>query len=168
MGGWDISFHVETTPAGYRAAVAQEPVPSDHAHAALEAIAFGAVAMTARALATVGPDLTFAQWRVLVIAGAQSDGATVTEIAAHLGAEVSPASRLVSRLGRRGLIRAGKDPHDRRVTRVTLTDSGRELRRSVLERRREMLADVLNIAGPIGSEAEGALKRIAASFGEYT
>lgn len=140
---------------------------SDQARAALEAIAFGAVAVTTRALATIGPELTFAQWRVVVIVGAESDGATVTEVAVRLGAEVSPASRLVSRLARRGLMVASRDPHDRRVKRVTLTDRGRDLRTTVLERRREMLADVLRMVGPIGPDLDAALDRIATSFGRY-
>jgi DNA-binding MarR family transcriptional regulator len=141
---------------------------SDRARAALEGIAVGAVAVTTRALATPGAELTFAQWRVVVIVGDDPGGATVTEVAARLGAEISPASRLVSRLARRGFIRAGKDPDDRRVTRVTLTGPGRDLREAVLQRRREMLADVLNTVGPIAPDVEAALDRIAASLRRYT
>src|SRR6266568_1510563 len=115
-------------------------------HAALEAVALGSVAVTTRALATVGLDLTFAQWRVLVIVGESSDGATVTEIAARLGGEISPVSRLVSRIARRGLVNARKDERDRRVTRVAATDAGRRLRETVLARRRALLLDVLAAA----------------------
>ena len=107
---------------------AQDPIRG--AHAALEAVAFGAVAITTRAIATVGLELTFAQWRVLVVVGGSADGATVTEIASRLGAEISPVSRLVTRLARRGLVDARKDANDRRVTRVTITDDGLEIGRA--------------------------------------
>jgi len=138
------------------------------AHAALEAVAFGSVAVTTRAIAAAGLDLTFAQWRVLVVVGERPNGATITEVAARLGAEISPVSRLVSRLARRGVVKARKDDQDRRVTRVTVTDEGRELRETVIARRRELLADVLAAAGPIGPEAEAALERIGAAFRRYT
>jgi DNA-binding MarR family transcriptional regulator len=142
--------------------------PIRGAHAALEAVAFGSVAVTTRALATVGLDLTFAQWRVLVVVGGSAGGATVTEIAGRLGAEISPVSRLVTRLARRGLVQARKDDQDRRVTRVTITDDGREVRESVLASRREMLAEVLAEAGPLAPDVEAALERIGSAFGRYT
>jgi DNA-binding MarR family transcriptional regulator len=144
----------------------QEPVR--RAHAALEAIAFGSIAVTTRAIATVGLELTFAQWRVLVLVGESSDGATVTEIAGRLGAEISPVSRLVTRLARRGLVRARKDDQDRRVTRVTISDDGREIRETVLARRREMLAEVLAETGPLAPDVEAALERIGSAFRRYT
>ncbi len=135
---------------------------------ALEAVVFGSVAVTTRALATFGLELTFAQWRVLVVVGEKSDGATVTEIAARLGAEISPVSRLVTRLARRGLVTAFKDDQDRRVTRVTVSEAGREVRETVIERRRELLAEVVAAAGPIEPEVAAALHRIGAAFRPYT
>jgi len=146
----------------------QGQAPVRGAHAALEAVAFGSVAVTTRAIAAAGLDLTFAQWRVLVVVGESPNGATVTEVAARLGAEISPVSRLVSRLARRGVVKARKDDQDRRVTRVTVTEEGRALRETVIARRRELLADVLAAAGPIGPEAEAALERIGAAFRRYT
>lgn len=148
--------------------MAQAQAPARSARDALEAVAFGSVAVTSRALAAVGLELTFAQWRVLVIVGEKSSGATVTEVAARLGAEISPASRLVSRLVRRGLVLASKDDQDRRVTRVTVSDAGRELRATVIERRRELLAEVLAAAGPIEPDVAAALDRIGTAFRRYT
>ena len=95
-------------------------VPNDHGQAALEIIALGSVAITARVLATVGPELTFVQWRLLVIVGESSDGTTVTSIASRLGSEISATSRLVTRMARRGLVTSRKDAQDRRVTRVSI------------------------------------------------
>ncbi|MEA2629835.1 MAG: hypothetical protein QOE66_54 [Chloroflexota bacterium] len=138
------------------------------AQSSLEAIAFGSVAVTTRALATVGLDLTFAQWRVLVIVGEDPGGATITEIASRLGGEISPVSRLVSRLGRRGFVAVRKDARDRRATRVTVTDAGRGVREAVLEDRRRQLALVLADVGPIAPEVEVALERIGTAFRRYT
>jgi DNA-binding MarR family transcriptional regulator len=142
--------------------------PVDLAQSALEAIAFGSVAITTRALATSGIDLTFAQWRVLVIVGEHPEGATVTEIATRLGGEISPVSKLVARVSRRGLVRTSKDDRDRRVTRVRVTDEGGELRQTVLDHRRRLLADVLADAGPIEPDVAGALDRIGIAISRYT
>jgi DNA-binding MarR family transcriptional regulator len=141
--------------------------PSQRARAALEAVAYGSVAVTTMALLTVAADLTFAQWRALVIVGEHAKGATVTEIAARLGAEISPVSRLVGRLARRGLVMTAKDARDRRVTRVSITVAGHELRETVLERRRELLASVLEEAGPIEPDVEATLDRIGRAFRRY-
>ena len=134
---------------------------------ALDGIVFGSVAITARALVSVQLDLTIAQWRVLVIVGDGEDGVTMTEIADRLGAEVSPASRLVGRVVRRGLLDVGKDARDRRVTRAAVTPAGRAVKEVVLERRRTFLREILSAAGPIGPEAEAALERVASAFGRY-
>lgn len=129
---------------------------------------FGSVAVTSRALTAAGLELTFAQWRVLVVVGEKPSGATVTEIAARLGAEVSPVSRLVSRLVRRGVVTVVKDEQDRRVTRVMISEAGREIREAVIERRRVLLAEVLAAAGPIEPDVAAALHRIGAAFRRYT
>jgi DNA-binding MarR family transcriptional regulator len=153
----------------YRLPVAHVQAVPQAARDALEAVAFGSVAVTSRALAAVGLELTFAQWRVLVVAGENPEaGASVTEIAARLGAEISPVSRLVSRLARRGLVTAYKDDRDRRVTRVRVSDAGREIRDTVIGRRRELLAEVLVAAGPIDRDTEAALQRIGVAFRRYT
>ena len=130
---------------------------------ALEALAIGAVAITERAIAAAGTDLTFVQWRALLIVGSHEEGATVGEIAARIGAHASPASRLVSRLRRRGVIEATRDSSDRRITRLTLTSAGRDLRLRVLEGRRRELAILL--ADAQFSAQDGAtIGRLARQF----
>lgn len=148
--------------------MAKAQASAQAARDALEAIAFGSVAVTSRALVAAGLELTFAQWRVLVVVGEKPSGATVTEIAARLGAEVSPVSRLVSRLVRRGVVTVVKDEQDRRVTRVMISEAGREIREAVIERRRVLLAEVLAAAGPIEPDVAAALNRIGAAFRRYT
>ena len=148
--------------------MAKAQASAQAARDALEAVAFGSVAVTSRALVAAGLELTFAQWRVLVVVGERPSGATVTEIAARLGAEVSPVSRLVSRLVRRGVVTVVKDEQDRRVTRVMISEAGREIREAVIERRRVLLAEVLAAAGPIEPDVAAALNRIGAAFRRYT
>jgi len=132
----------------------------------LERLAVGSVAVTERAIAAAGADLSFVQWRVLLIVGEREDGATVGEIAARIGAHVSPASRLVSRLKRRGVVRTSKDDSDGRVTRVRLTESGLDLRSRVLEQRRRDLALVLAAASLTPTDA-AAVAKVARAFESF-
>jgi len=143
--------------------------PDPHAHPGLHVIALiEAIKGSLAVLAASGLELTFAQWRVLVIVGQDPDGATITEIAFRLGAMISPVSRLVTRLARSGLVSTEKDTRDRRVTRVSVTERGRSIRDSVLAQRRAMLADALAEAGPIDPVGEDTLRRIGRALGRYT
>jgi DNA-binding MarR family transcriptional regulator len=147
--------------------VRKQPASGSPAHA-LEAVAYGAIAVTTRALETIEFELTFGQWRVLVIAGERDGGATVSDIAARLGSELSPASRLVGRMARRGLVTLVKDDLDRRITRVTLTSSGTAVRQAVLERRLALLREVLAGAGPVAPDVVAGLERIGEAFRRYS
>ena len=142
--------------------------PGERARAALEAVAVGSVAVTTRALVSTALELTFAQWRVLVIVGEDARGASMSEIATRLGAEISPVSRMVGRLARRGLVATSKDDRDRRVTRVTVTERGRTIRDTVLSRRRDLLSVVLATVGPIDPDVIAALERIGDGFRMFT
>jgi DNA-binding MarR family transcriptional regulator len=133
----------------------------------LEAIAYGSVAVTARAIASNGVELTLPQWRELVNVGEATEGASVSQVAARIGAELSPTSRVVRRLARRELVVTTKSESDRRVTRVRLTASGRELRDGVLRGRRAMLDEVLLDVGPVDDGAADLLDRIGHAFARY-
>jgi len=98
----------------------------------LERLVVGSVAITARAIAAADADLTFMQWRVLLVVGECEDGHAVGEIATRIGAHASPASRVVSRLKRRGLVSTSKREPDKRVVCIRLTETGRNLRARVL------------------------------------
>ncbi len=119
----------------------------------LDRLVVGSVAITARAIAAAGAELTFVQWRALLVVGETGHGVTVGEIAARIAANQSPTSRLVSRLKRRGLLQSTKADPDGRMTRVTLTEAGGELRRRVLAHRRDRLAVILETAGLSAQEA---------------
>ena len=138
--------------------------PDRTARAGLEAIVFGAIAVTARALGAAGVELTLPQWRALVVIGGSASGSSVTAVAERLGSELSPTSRLIGRLERRGLVVTGKSDRDRRVTRVRLTDEGRALRRQVIERRRLLLAEVLASVGVIDVAGADLLARVGEAF----
>jgi DNA-binding MarR family transcriptional regulator len=134
---------------------------------ALETIAYGAVAVTTRALTAVGIELTFPQWRVMVVLGNYENGLSVTEVAERLGSELSPASRLLSRMARRGYLALAKDPLDRRVTRVTLTDAGRELRSAVVARRRGLLEEIVSETEALPPDAVEGMRRLGRGFSRY-
>jgi DNA-binding MarR family transcriptional regulator len=68
------------------------------------------------------------QWAALrYFARANREAATVAGLARYLGVTLAPASRAASALVRKGLLDAAIDPRDRRVTRLTLSDQGRQL-----------------------------------------
>jgi DNA-binding MarR family transcriptional regulator len=133
----------------------------------LERLVVGSVAITERAIAAAGTNLTFVQWRVLLIVGEHPSGATVSEVAARIGARGSPASRLISRLKDRGVVFSERDPVDRRVVHIRLSERGRALRRRVLEHRRR---DLESLAGPISftPTTNEDLRRLARAFEAFS
>ena len=116
---------------------------------ALESLAIGSVAVTTLALAQAGVELTFAQWRALMVVAEDEEGATISEIAAAIGSATSPASRLVTRMRDRGLVRTRKDARDHRATRVHLSERGWAVRDRVVARRRELLGSALRQLPPL-------------------
>ena len=86
----------------------------------LERIAIGTVGLTTRALAHAETDfeLTFPQWRAILVVGADTNGARVGEVAARVGVTLPATGRLLRRLERRGLTTLGPDDADRRATRA--------------------------------------------------
>lgn len=110
----------------------------------LERIAVGAVGLTTRALALAGTgfELTFPQWRALLVLGEEANGARIGEVAARVGVTLPATGRLLRRLERRGLTALSVDELDRRATRARLTDRGRMVRETILAHRRAVLRDI--------------------------
>jgi DNA-binding MarR family transcriptional regulator len=136
----------------------------------LERISVGAVGITTRALAdaTPGMDLTFPQWRALLVIGATPEGAGVSEVAARVGATLPATGRLLRRLERRGLLELATDLDDRRVTRARLSEVGQTTRDSILDYRRGMLDEVARLVTAGGHvDLAGGLGRIAAELERY-
>ena len=76
----------------------------------------------------VAAGLSPARWRLLITLRYQSDtsGASIGEIAGHLEIKEPTVTSTVDRAERDGLVERRKDPNDRRVTRVVLTQSGHD------------------------------------------
>jgi DNA-binding MarR family transcriptional regulator len=126
----------------------------------LERLVVASVAITARSLAEVAPELTFVQWRALVLVSAAGDGLAMGLLAAALGSKIAAASRLVGRLRARGLLETRRADDDARVVLVSLTRHGRELHRRVVDRRRRELA-VAAAAAATSTPAEALVGRLA-------
>lgn len=131
----------------------------------IEALAFGLVAITARAIDGLRSQqsLTFQQWRILVVLGATQEGSRVSEVAARIGASRPSTSRLVHRLSERGLVHAEVDAVDRRAVRIRLTGSGATLRTAVLDARRALIEETL--AGYVDDRPTSAsVRQLARAF----
>lgn len=134
----------------------------------LERIVLAGVGLTTRALAEASPglDVTFPQWRVLVVLGEEPEGATVSEVAGRIGVTVPATSRQLRRLARRGLVEIGPDARDRRAARARLTEGGAEVRKAILDfRRRHILASASRVHVTATTLEE--LETIADTLDEY-
>src|SRR5438128_8853453 len=109
---------------------------------ALDRVIVAAVGITTVALAQAdrAGELTFPQWRILVVVGECPLGVRVNEIALRIGASSPSASRLIRRMERAGLVMSARDESDRRATLVRLTDAGARVRSTVISHRRRVIA----------------------------
>jgi DNA-binding MarR family transcriptional regulator len=131
----------------------------------LERIVIGGVAITTRALAdaTPGLDLTFPQWRSLLVIGEDPPGITISQVAARVGVTVPATSRQLRRLARRGLVGIEHDPEDRRALRVSLTREGTRVRNAILAYRALRIARLARPFRP-SEEAMVLLAGLADAF----
>jgi DNA-binding MarR family transcriptional regulator len=131
----------------------------------LEEIVFGGVALTTEGLeyATGGRELSFIQWRAVLLIGGDEDGFRVGQVASFLHAALPSTSRLLRRLERRGLLTLERDEQDRRATRARLTSAGAELRSSVLAYRRNEISAMVQKVKP-ASASDRTLRDLAALF----
>jgi DNA-binding MarR family transcriptional regulator len=135
----------------------------------LEQLVFGAIGMTALALAdSAGRELTFSGWRALVILG-HADKTRVGTLAQGIGMSLPSASRLIRRLERDGLVMTERDESDRRATLVSLTRRGQDLREAVVIRRRALMAEALEARSPtLPKGLIPGLNAIARAFAPYS
>jgi DNA-binding MarR family transcriptional regulator len=134
----------------------------------LERIVLAGVGLTTRALAEAAPgvELTFPQWRVLLVLGEGKDGATVSEVASRIGVTVPATSRQLRRLARRGLVDVGPDEHDRRAARARLTSAGEETREAILAYRSRRIGEQAAQLRVLRATLED-LAKIADAFDTY-
>ena len=136
----------------------------------LERIVVGAVGLTtqALALADAGFELTFPQWRALLVLGQGDDGARIGEVAARVGGTLPATSRLLRRLERRGLTALAPDELDRRATRARLTIRGRGVRAAILEDRWAALREIAGtLSTSEGLDLAAGLRAIANELEQF-
>ena len=136
----------------------------------LERIVVGAVGLTTRALAQAdtGFELTFPQWRALLVLGEGEDGARIGEVATRVGVTLPATSRLLRRLERRGLTAFAPDELDRRATRARLTIRGRGVRAAILEDRRAALREIARtLSTSEGLDLAAGLRAIADELEQF-
>jgi DNA-binding MarR family transcriptional regulator len=123
------------------------------------------VAIAARSLADAGEQVTFTQYRSLVVFASRGPQ-SVAALAEAVAATPPTASRLCERLVRKGLVRRRTDRHDRRQVRLALTEVGRDLIDTVTGRRRQEIADLLaSVPADVQRSATAALRQLAAGAG---
>lgn len=88
-------------------------------------------------------DLTPLEARVLGFF-ARHPGATQRELAEHSGRDKGQLARLLHGLRERGWLDAGSDEHDRRITRLHLSERARRQHQSVLRERRRLAEAALS------------------------
>lgn len=124
--------------------------------------------VVAQSVMSVESVVTGPQLRILVLiagSGPQTIGAIATELAVH----ASNATRVCDRLVSRGLVTRIASTADRRIRSIDLTPAGVDLVDSVLERRRQAIAQVLQrLDPPLAAEALAALRMFAAASGGGT
>jgi len=109
---------------------------------ALLAASRALVAVAARSLAGVAPDVTLPQYRVLVELAAHGPQ-RAADLADALAVERSTVTRMCDRLVRKQLLHRRRTNADRRVVRMSLTAAGRELVDEVMRRRRAEIARIV-------------------------
>lgn len=137
-------------------------MPSIASADVLERIIVAGVAITTRALSEARPDLdlTFPQWRAMLVVGERPEGARVSEVASRVGVTLPATSRLLRRLAARGLLEITADERDRRATRARLTTDGSHARDAILAYRRERIADTVGVA-TLSPATVAELRRLA-------
>jgi DNA-binding MarR family transcriptional regulator len=100
------------------------------------------VAVVARSVAEVEDVVTLPQLRVLVMVATQGS-MNLTAVAEGLGVHPSNATRTCDRLVMAGLLDRRDSPGDRRQLELTLTREGERLIASVLQHRREAIAEAV-------------------------
>lgn len=143
---------------------------ADRLTPSLEQVVVGAVGLTTRALAEAAPgvELTFPQWRALLIVGEHDDGARVGEVASRVAVTLPATSRLLRRLERRDLVVLATDDTDHRATRARLTPAGLRVRSAILEFRHAALESIATrLAGTGATGVEAALGTLADEFGRF-
>lgn len=124
------------------------------------------VAVAARSLAAVDPDVTLAQYRALIVLGGRGPQ-TVGQLADEIGVHPSTATRLCDRLVAKRLITRVQGVDNRRETHIALSPTGTRLVEDVTRRRRsELRAIVRRVPDDLTGPMVAALNAFADAAGE--
>ena len=88
--------------------------------------------------------LTMQQLKVLTLIAVEQDRATGHDLAEAMGVSVATMSGLIDRLVEQGMVARKDDPDDRRVRRLSVTDSGSAILRSLISSGNTMPPQVLD------------------------
>jgi len=131
---------------------------SEAVDALAERLEFASSALGKRittACASSASTLTPAQYHLLAMLGTEQGGCRVTELAEKGGVQPSAITAIVDRLVERGLLSRERDPHDRRVVRVSATPAGLDQVRCAHQAVRDYLRPLLAQLEP--DELEGLI-----------
>lgn len=124
------------------------------------------VAVAARSVAGAGGDVTLPQYRALVVLASRGPQG-VADLAGSLDVNPSTATRMCDRLVRKGLVKRARSRTDRRVVRLVLSDTGRELVNEVTRRRRAEIAGIVRkMRSGYADQVVAALRSFAEAAGE--
>ncbi|MFT3660124.1 MAG: MarR family winged helix-turn-helix transcriptional regulator [Gordonia sp. (in: high G+C Gram-positive bacteria)] len=119
-------------------------------------------AATAETLAST--DLTFSQVRVLFVLMQNDDGLPTHEVAEQVNLSLAATGRAADRLVAVGLVDRREDPRDRRVKRLSLSESGSDLMANHVRLRDE---DVRVLLEPLPTDLRSRLRDVLAAAVAY-
>jgi DNA-binding MarR family transcriptional regulator len=124
------------------------------------------VALSVQSLAEVDEVVTLVQLRALFLLASQGP-ANLSTLAEALGVHASNASRTCEALVSMGLLDRRDDPNDRRNVVLAPRERGRQVVRAVLDRRSDLLAELLGRLSPADRTAlTGPLQRLVDAAGD--
>jgi DNA-binding MarR family transcriptional regulator len=116
--------------------------PSDDVLEAMHAVMHLVRARQHQSLRDGGQEITPLESRVLAFF-ARHPGATQRELAEHSGRDKGQLARLLNGMKERGLLEARADAHDRRVTRLHVTEQAQQQYQAVQQQRKHLAAQAV-------------------------
>jgi DNA-binding MarR family transcriptional regulator len=124
------------------------------------------IAVATRSLGAAAEETTIAQYRALVVLASRGPQRLV-DLAGALDVAPSTAGRMCDRLVRKSLVRRHRARADRRAVLVSLTAAGRRVVDEATERRRALIAEILDrLPEPAQQAVAQALRAFADAAGE--
>ena len=126
------------------------------------------VGETARALSTLGVEVSLPQYRMPVVLAGRGPQRTA-DLARELSVQPSTVTRKVDRLITKGLVWRGHRAADRRVSWLGLTSAGKELVGTSMRHRRDAIARLVSGVDVAAPDAVAAvLNQLVLAAGEVT